>query len=346
MNTMQALVFHGPGDVRLENCKIPVAGPGEMLVRVKAAGVCGTDIRIYKGTKKIKAPRIIGHEFAGDIVALGENVKGFFPGERVTAYPIIACNNCFACREGRTNICVNRITLGYELDGGFAEYVLIPATAVANGNVSKLPAEVSYEEGAISEPLTAAYNGIKRANVRQGNSVLIVGAGPIGLLHTQLAKIHGARLIIVSEPQTERRAQAKGFGADVVVDPLRENLREQVSRITGGVGMDIVIADVGIPKIIEEAMDYVKRGGNYVIFAGCPVGSRINIDPNRIHYQELVITGSSAAKPEYQREMLTLIAEGKINLKAVISNVFPAESWKEAFEMKDRYEGLKSVLTF
>lgn len=343
---MKALVFHGPGDIRLENCKVPVIGPKEILVRVKAAGVCGTDIRIFKGTKKIEAPRIIGHEFAGDIVAVGDRVKGFDSGERVTVYPTIVCRECYACKEGRTNICVNRITLGYELDGGFAEYVLIPANAVANGNVSKLPEGVSYEEGAASEPLTAAYNGIKRANVRPGNSVLIAGAGPIGLLHTQLAKIYGAGLIVVSEPQPEKRALAKSFGADAVVDPLNEDPHKRIKELTGGVGMDIVIADVGIPKVIEESLEYVRKGGTYVIFAGCPVGSKMTIDPNLIHYKELVVTGSSAAKPDDQREMLEMIAAGRINLKTVISNVFPVKRWKEAFEMKSNYEGLKSLLTF
>lgn len=346
MNTMKTLVFHGPGDIRLESRKIPAPGPGELLIRVKAAGVCGTDIRIYRGTKKLEAPRIIGHEFAGDIVEVGTEVKGFFLGERVTVYPMIACNNCYACKQGRSNICVNRITLGYEIDGGFAEYVRIPAAALANGNVSKLPEKVSYEEGAISEPLAAAYNGIKRANVQPGNSVLIAGAGPLGLLHTQFAKMHGAGLIVISEPQAKKRMQAEIFGANAVVDPVNENLHERIMQLTCGMGMDIVIADVGIPEVIEETLEFVKKGGTYVIFAGCPAESPITIDPNLIHYKELVLTGSSAANPEYQRKMLQMIAEGQIDLKAVISNVFPAERWKEAFEMKANYEGMKSILTF
>ncbi|MEN6412917.1 MAG: alcohol dehydrogenase catalytic domain-containing protein [Veillonellales bacterium] len=346
MEWMKALVFYGPGDIRLKRHKIPVIRQEEMLIRVKAAGVCGTDIRIYNGTKEIEAPRIIGHEFAGDIIAVGKCVKNFAAGERVTVYPIITCNDCYACKTGRTNICSERITLGYELDGGFAEYVRIPANAIANGNVNRLPSGVSYEEGAVSEPLTAAYSGIRRANVKAGNSVLIVGGGPIGLLHTQLSKLYGAGLIIVSEPQKEKRLQAKFFGADAAVDPLNESLQKLIDKMTGGAGMDIVIADVGVPEIVEKSVEYVKRGGKYVIFAGCPAGSRITIDPNQIHYKELVITGSSAAKPTYQRKILKMIAAGQVDVKTVISDVFPVERWQEAFNMKENYKGLKYVLTF
>ena len=346
MNEMKALVFHGPGDIRLERRKIPEAGTGELLVRVKSAGVCATDIRIYKGTKTIEAPRIIGHEIAGDIAAVGDSVKGFAPGERVTVYPMIACNDCYACREGRTNICVNRKTLGYEIDGGFAEYVLIPAAAVANGNVSLLPDKMSYEEGAASESLAAIYNGSKRANILPDSSVLIIGAGPVGLLHTQLAKIQKAGLVIVSEPRVEKRAQSKAFGADIVLDPVNENLQDRIKQLTAGKGVDSVIVCVGIPEVVEESLRCVRKGGTCVIFAGFPVGNWITIDPNLIHYKEIVLTGSSASKPEYQREMLSMVADGKINLKAIISNVFPAERWKAAFKMKASYDGLKSVLIF
>ena len=343
---MKALVFYGPGDIRLENCTIPEAGYGEILIRVRAAGVCGTDLRIFNGTKAIKTPRIIGHEFAGDVVMVGNGVTEFVPGDRVAVYPVISCSACDACRQGRTNICLNRITLGYELDGGFAEYVLIPAVAVERGNVSKLPGNISYEEGAVSETLAAVYNGCKRANVKAGDSVLVVGAGPVGLMHIQLAKAHGAELIIVSEPQNEKRAKARLLGAHAAVDPVNENLRERINQMTFGKGMDAVIIAVGIPKVIEESLEYVKKGGSYVIFAGCQTGSRITIDPNLIHYREVTLTGSSAANPEYQREMLRMVAEGQIDLKAVISNVLPAERWKEAFAMKATYDGFKSVLVF
>jgi L-iditol 2-dehydrogenase len=346
METMKALVFHAPGNMALQSCPVPQIAADEALVKVRFAGVCGTDIRIYKGTKKIDAPRITGHEFAGDIAALGSGVKGFSVGDRVTAYPMIACGSCYVCRSGRTNICANRITLGYELDGGFATFIKIPAIAIAKGNLIKLPDDVSYEEGAASEPLTAAYNGIRRSNLALGQSVLIVGAGPIGLFHTQLAKVEGAGLIVVSEPQAGKRALAKELGADAVIDPSSENVQKRVKELTDGAGMDIVLADVGIPKVVEGAIEYIRKGGTYVIFAGCPTGSQINIDPNVIHYKELVVTGSSAAKPEDQRRMLKMIAEHRIQMKPLISDVLPAEKWQQAFAMKGNYQGLKTILAF
>jgi L-iditol 2-dehydrogenase len=343
---MKALVFHGPGNMALENCPVPAIASDEVLVRVRFAGVCGTDIRIFKGTKKIPAPKITGHEFAGDIAALGSQVSGFSVGDRVTAYPVIACGKCYACRAGRSNICTDRITLGYELDGGFANFVKIPSDAIAKGNLIALPAAVSYEEAAASEPLTAAYNGIRRSNLQPGQTVLIVGAGPIGLFHTQLAKAEGAGLVAVSEPQAEKRELARKLGADAVIDPAAQDVQRAVKELTGGVGMDIVLADVGIPKVVEQSVEYLRKGGTYVIFAGCPVGSQITIDPNLIHYKELVVTGSSAAKPEYQKKMLQMISEGRITLKPLISGVLPAEQWLRAFEMKGNYEGLKTLLQF
>jgi L-iditol 2-dehydrogenase len=343
---MKALVFHGPGNMALENCPVPAIVSDEVLVRVRFAGVCGTDIRIFKGTKKIPAPKITGHEFAGDIAALGSHVSGFSVGDRVTAYPVIACGKCYACRAGRSNICTDRITLGYELDGGFANFVKIPADAIAKGNLIALPVGVSYEEAAASEPLTAAYNGIRRSNLQPGQTVLIVGAGPIGLFHTQLAKAEGAGLVAVSEPQAEKRELARKLGADAVIDPAAQDVQQAVKELTGGAGMDIVLADVGIPKVVEQSVEYLRKGGTYVIFAGCPVGSQITIDPNLIHYKELVVTGSSAAKPEYQKKMLQMISEGRITLKPLISGVLPAEQWLRAFEMKGNYEGLKTLLQF
>jgi L-iditol 2-dehydrogenase len=267
METMKALVFHAPGNMVLQDCPVPQIAPDEALVKVRFAGVCGTDSRIYKGTKKIDAPRITGHEFAGDVVALGSAVGGFSVGDRVTAYPMIACGTCYVCRSGRTNICANRITLGYELDGGFATFVKIPAAAIAKGNLIRLPDGVSYEEGAASEPLTAAYNGIRRSNLMPGQTVLIVGAGPIGLFHTQLGKAEGAGLVVVSEPQAEKRALAKELGADAVIDPSTENVQKRVKELTDGIGMDIVLADVGVPKVVEEAVEYLRKGGTYVISA-------------------------------------------------------------------------------
>lgn len=340
---MKALTFKGPKHFDIEEVPVPQVGKGEILVKVKSAGVCGTDVRIYNGTKKINAPRIIGHEFAGDIVNIGEGVSELRLGDRVTVYPMIACGKCYACLSGRTNICVHRITLGYELDGGFAEYVKIPSEAVEKGNVIKLPDNVSYNEGAVSEPMTAAFHGIERSGIKKGDSVVIVGAGPIGLCHVQLARLKEPRQLIVVEPDANKRQLAAEFGADVGLDPASENVSKRILDLTSGEGADVVIIDVGLPKVIEESLAHVKKGGMFLLFAGCPVGASITIDPNLIHYKEIMFTGSSSSSPENQRTVLELLSQGKLNLNKLITSVFTIEEWEQAFNMKASYQGLKSV---
>ncbi|MDK2809493.1 MAG: L-iditol 2-dehydrogenase [Petroclostridium sp.] len=340
---MRALVFKKPKEFAVEERPIPEVKEGEVLVQVKYAGVCGTDVRIYNGTKKIGAPRITGHEFAGEVIEIGKGVTSVKVGDRVTVYPMIACNECYACLSGRTNICVNRITLGYELDGGFAEFVKIPKEAVERGNIIKLPQNVSYEEGAVSEPMTAAYHGIERSGLKSGNTVAIIGTGPIGLCHVQLAKLKGPKKIIIVEPDEQKRKLALEFGATDTINPLDGDVHNKVMDLTQGEGVDVVILDVGLPKVIEGSLSYVKKGGMFLLFAGCPVGSSITIDPNLIHYKEIMFTGSSSSSPENQSKVLELLSTGKINLKKLITGTFHLEDWEQAFNMKANYQGLKSV---
>ena len=211
---MRALVFHQPQDMRVAEVDLAPLGPGDLRVRVAHAGICGTDLRIFRGTKKVNGPRIIGHEFAGTVSEVGAEVVGHAVGNRVVVYPIISCGHCYACLAGRKNICVNRTTFGYQLDGGFAEYVRVPATALAAGNVLAVPRGVSDVAAGASEPATAALQGIMRAGDLSGKSVLVMGGGPLGLCHIQLSRLYGASSISLSEPSDERREQTLGFGAD------------------------------------------------------------------------------------------------------------------------------------
>lgn len=339
---MKALCFLGPGKLELIETEIPRIGPGEILIQVKYAGVCGTDVRIYQGTKIIKPPRIIGHEFSGIIAEVGQGVEDFKPGDRVTVYPVIPCGTCYACNAGRNNICVHRTTLGYELDGAFAEYIKIPKEAVSRGHVVAIPAEVTFEEAAAAEPVAAAFHGILRSRLSPGQDVCIIGAGPIGLYHVQLALWRGACNIIVSEPQEERRAQALRFGATAAVTP--QEVKETVQELTRGVGVDVVFIDVGIPSIIKEAISLAKKGGICVLFAGCPVGSTAEIDPNEIHYKEVDLIGSSASTPRNLATVLRLAARKFIDIKSTIGHILELKDWAQAFQMKQAYAGLKTLL--
>lgn len=340
---MKALVFEGPQNIVIKDVPVPHVEQGEILVKVKFAGVCGTDIRIFQGTKAIKAPRITGHEFAGDITAIGDGVVGYEVGERVTVYPMLACGECYVCKEGRTNICVNRKTIGYEIDGGFAQYVKIPAAAVKNGNVIKLPDNISYQEAAASEPFAAALNGIHQAKLHEGQYLAVVGCGPIGLAHVQLGKQYKARVIAI-EPQPAKRELADMLGAEYVVDPQTENLPARILEITGGRGVDSLLLDVGVPRVIEQSLQLVRKGGRFVLFAGCPQGSSITIDPNWIHYREIDFTGASSSTPENQREIVEMVNKGQISIKDLITSELPFGQWETAFNQKKNYIGLKAVL--
>ena len=343
---MKALVFHGIKDIRIEEVTKPKINQDEILVRVSYAGICGTDARIYNGTKKITPPRIPGHELAGVIVEVGQGVKGYREGERVTVYPMLHCGECYVCKEGRTNICVNRKTIGYEIDGGFAEYIKLPAAAIKKGNVIKIPEGVSDIEAAASEPLAAAYNGILRCQLKGKETVLIIGGGPIGLFHVQLAKIFGADKVILSEPMENKRKLAKELGADLCLNPLAEDLAEILKDFTGGEGVDCLLMDVGRVDVIEKSLNYIKKGGRYVLFAGCPQGAQITIDPNLIHYREIEFTGASSSSPANHRIVLDLIASGKIKMDSLITDIFPLKDWKKGFENKSNYEGLKALIDF
>lgn len=341
---MKALVFYGPRNCKVEDVETPSVGEGELLVAVHYGGVCGTDARIFAGTKKVAPPRIIGHEFAGEVVDVGADAGAYRRGDRVTVYPVIFCNNCYACKAGRRNICVNRKTIGYEFDGGFAEYVRIPAQAVRDGHVIVLPDNVGYREAAISEMAAAAYNGIVRAELHEGDSLVIVGAGPIGLCHVMLAASKKLSKIIVSEPDAKKRELAVQSGADCAIDPASENPEAAILALTGGEGADKVIVDVGLTKVIEQSLGFLKKGGTCILFAGSPAGSQICINPDLIHYKEILFTGSSASIPEYQREVLQCASRGTLDLGKLITRVFPLEDFRQAFELKGDYVGLKSLL--
>lgn len=341
---MKALVFKAPKHFDVEERPIPSYNEDELLVKVRYGGVCGTDNRIYQGTKVIQAPRITGHEFSGVIAGIGANVTGYRLGQRVSVYPMIYCGKCHCCLEGHTNICVNRTTIGYEIDGGFAQYVKIPKEAIACGNVVEIPDNVSDEVAAISEPIAAAYHGIQQAQLKDGDIFVIVGAGPIGLFHVQLSKSVKLKKLIVIEPIVEKRKMAKEMGADVVIDPNHESAKDVIFRESDGRGADSVIIDVGVPSVLEQSLDYVKKGGRFVIFAGNPVGSKVSIDPNVIHYKELVVTGSSSSSAINQREVFRLLSSGKVDCSKMVSGIFKLEDWQTAFDMKANYKGIKTIL--
>ena len=325
----------------------PQAGPGELVLQVKAAMICGTDIRIYRGkkTKGVRLPSIIGHEFSGGIVDVGPGLRGFAVGDRVSVEPVIPCHNCAYCKIGMENVCANRKAIGYKFDGAFAEYIRIPATAVAGGHVYKFPEGLAWEQAALAEPLGCCLNGQEKARVGLGDAVVILGAGPIGLMHVQLAKAAGARHVLVSEPVHHRRKMALELGADSVVDPRADDLAAAVKALTDSVGADAVILAIGVPALANQALSLARKGGRVNLFAGFSVGDMPPMDVNLIHYNELLVTGTSALARHHYEKALRLIESGVVNVSSLVSHRFPLEQIDEAFAAAEGGLGIKVAVT-
>ena len=344
---MKAAVFHGPNNMKLEEVKKPEINENEVLVRVNASAVCGTDIRIYEGkkTKGVRTPSVIGHELVGTIEEVGEKVKEFAAGDRVGIMPVIPCRKCYYCLNGRENVCANRTAIGYEYDGGFAEYVKIPSSALEAGNLVKIPDQLSFEQAVITEPLACCINGQRKANVKMGDVVVVIGGGPIGLMHVQLAKIAGARKVILSEPIDHRRAKALLAGAEYAVNPEVESLQDIVFNETEGLGADVVIMAIGIPFLINNSASLLKKGGTLNLFAGFTNGVLSEIDPNIIHYNEITINGTSALTRADYHKALSLLASGQINTDVIITTGYSLENIEQAILDVKNGNHMKTVIT-
>lgn len=317
----------------------------EILLKVKAAAICGTDIRILHGkkTKGVRYPSIIGHEFSGEIVEVGEHVTEFNVGDRVCVDPVLPCGKCHYCKNGMENVCLNRVAIGYEYDGCFAEYVRIPADFVTKGNVQKLPDAVSWVSGALAEPLSCVINGQRKLSITPGDTVVVIGAGPIGLMHIMLAKASGAKNVIISEPTATRREAAKDYGADILVDPLNESLVDVVMSNTDSLGADVIILAIGNPRIVNEALSLAKKGGRVSFFAGFSKGDTPQVDVNLIHYNELVLVGSASLQRRDIETALNLIASGAVDLDKMATHTYTLDEIEHAFKTAESGEAVKVV---
>ena len=324
---MLAARLRAVDDLRVEEVPTPTVGPGEVLVEVGANTICGTDLRIVRGAKTahVRLPVVIGHEAAGRVADVGAGVTGYRPGDRVALLPAIPDRRCWACQQGMENLCVNpdRRILGYSVDGGMAEYMLVPADAVTTGCLFVARSDLPYEQLALAEPLGAVVGGQRHTPVHVGETVLIMGAGPIGLLHLQLALLQGAGAVIVSQRSATRRALAKQLGATAAVDPTSEDLGAVVGEITGGRGVDVTFICIGVPELVDEAMQLTRVGGRVNIFAGMAGTGRAEISANLIHYRQLTLTGSSDIRRTDYATALELIESGRIDTAALVSHRFP-----------------------
>lgn len=343
---MRAVVLSGPNQFAPAEIEKPQIGPDEILLEMKAAAICGTDMRILTGkkTKGVRYPSVIGHEFCGVIAEVGADVKGYEVGEKVAVANVIPCHHCSSCLRGRTNACLDRKAIGYEFDGGFEEYIRIPSICIENGNVVKLPEYMSYQAGALIEPLSCCIRGLKNAGTGFNDDVLIVGAGPIGLFHLQLSKIAGAHKVIVSEPNEQRRKVALELGADLVVDPTKEDLPAIVDRETNGQGMDVIVMAIGVPALVNSTLKLCKRGGTVNLFAGFAGTGESTVEVNTIHYNEINVNGSTAYKLEDYLAAAEMIKSGKIDADKIVTHRFKIEDFQKAYDVCVAGTGLKVII--
>ena len=345
---MLAVVYHGPKDLRVEEVPLPEIGPGELLVRVKGAGICGTDLRIYHGGHRKYPPgsvRIPGHEAAGTIAATGPGVSGYTERQAVFIAPNMGCGHCRECITGNNNRCPNYQAIGVTLDGAFAEYLRVPAAAVSQGNVIPLEIGVDPASAALIEPFACVLRGQRALGLRPGDTTLVMGAGPIGLMHARLARVSGAAKVIVSEPAPDRLAQAASMGVDRAVNPEQEDLAQAVAEETGGNGVDVVIVAAPSPKAQEDALHLAGIGGRINFFGGLPKDRpTIQFDTNLVHYKELIVTATTACSTADCRRAAEIVNAGLVDLSSLVSRRFILSEALAAFAAAESGRELKVVL--
>jgi L-iditol 2-dehydrogenase len=342
---LKAGVLKAINDIQFMTVADPVLAKGDLMLKVKAATVCGTDIRILRGRKTagIRYPSVLGHEFAGTVVDDGGHAR-FKKGEAVCVCPQFSCGHCEYCIRGAENLCRNMTAMGYEIDGAFAEYVRIPATGVESGNVFPVPEGVSFEKAALAEPLSCVMNGQERVGVHIGDVVVVLGAGPIGILHVKLASRAGARKIIVSEPNELRRAAAIEAGADITIDPTQEDLTESVRAASGGLGADVAIVAIGVPALANQAIKLVRHQGRVSLFAGFSKGEQAELDVNAIHYNEIMVTGAFGLTRQQFDRSLKMIASGHLELDSLLTHRFGLADIQAAMAMAEQGAAIKVAI--
>jgi len=321
-STMKAIRFHGCGDLRLDQLAVPDPKPGEVRLRPLAVGLCGTDAHIFKGEFPATSPVVLGHEIAGMVDAVGEGVKGLKEGDLATVQPNTYCGVCRYCRMGREHLCPSLCAYGVHMNGGLAEAMAVQARVVY-----RLPSRLDARLGCLAEPLACCVHGMDRAAIQSGSTVLVIGAGLIGLMLTRLARLAGAGLIVASEPQELRRACALEFGADYAVDPNQEGERQAVAA-THSEGFDFVIDAVGSSATFSQAITTAARGGTILVFGCAPMHATASVRPFDIYARELTLIGSFINPYTHERavNLLPQIGLGKLHIEG-----FRLEEFRQAF---------------
>jgi len=338
-----AAVLYGKEHLRVEPVAVPKIGPGDILVRVRAALTCGTDVKVFlRGyhARMIVPPAVFGHELAGDIVEVGENVRGFRPGQRVVAANSAPCNECYYCLHGQQNLCEDLLFN----NGAYAEFIRIPARIVER-NTYEIPSHVGYQDAALSEPLACVLRGLEETAIRPGDSVAVIGLGPIGLMFVRMVKVCGARVIALGRRQAQLERAARLGAAELVQVGEPATAVRAVRDLTGGRGADAAIEAVGSPATWEMAVQMVRRGGTVNFFGGCPSDTRITLDTSLLHYSEITCKASFHHTPAHIRQALQVIANGDVTARDFVKGQEPLQNLLEVMRYLTSHNGhLKTAI--
>jgi L-iditol 2-dehydrogenase len=320
-------VLYGKENLRIEPVAVPEIGARDILVQVKAALTCGTDVKVFRRgyhARMIVPPALFGHELAGNIVAVGSEVSKFRVGQRVVAANSAPCLKCFFCRKGSENLCEDLLFN----NGAYAEYIRIPSRIVEH-NTYEIPAHIAYQDAALAEPLACVIRGLEETRVRPGDTVAVIGQGPIGLMFTRLAKVYGAKVIAIGRRRTQL-LRAQRMGADELICGAEvDDLPRVVKDLTGGYGVDVAIEAVGNPETWQMAVKLVRRGGTVNFFGGCPNDSRIELDTSLLHYSEITCTASFHHTPAHIQKALEIVTRGEISASDFVNGEEPLSNLLE-----------------
>ncbi len=342
--TMKAAILHGREDVRIERVPVPQAAPGELIVSVGAALTCGTDLKVFRRgyhARMIVPPALFGHELAGTVVEAGEEVVGFVPGDRVVALNSAPCGHCYFCERGQENLCDDLLFN----NGAYAEFIRIPARIVSK-NTLHVPDHVPLEHAALTEPLACAVHGFEDSRPHPGDTVAIIGGGPLGLMILHVAALAGCKVIAIVKHDGQVEA-ARQLGAAHVVqtDNVRKAIQETRDLTPKSQGVDIAIEAVGVPETWQEAVELVRKGGTVNFFGGCAIGTQVKLDTNRIHYSDITLRATFHHTPAICRKALELIAGGRFQAGAFITGHAHLYELNRVFEkLMNRSSEIKTAI--
>lgn len=343
---MHAMVLTDKENLEYQERPVPKINDHEILLKVHATGVCGSDLRIYQnGDSRVTFPRVIGHEIAGEIVQKGKYVSPFDYGDRVTLWAHLPCGDCYYCQKNDSHFCIRDESIGYQIDGGFAQYMVLPRNFIEYGSIQRIADSTSYELASLSEPFACVLSGLREVKINAGDTVVVYGAGAIGCMYIAAAKKMGASKVIAVQRSKTRQKIAKQIGANVVIDPNESNILQIILDETNGLGADVAIVTAPSAYVQNEALDIVRKKGRVLFFSGNKKSTETPINTNQFIYKQLTVIGTHGAPRDLHVEAVKWIDEQLIDFIPFITDSFSLKDTKKAFQTALNKNGLKCVVT-